>query len=175
MDDRSVRHGLSPCLLLRSVKNVLIHNDFAQLVARLKDTSPDGYLLSGLTKNKYGDRSNAIGKRFGRMKKRLSYGPRHVFHSWRNTIASQIQTAGVPESHTAPLIGHEIQTMTCGGVQQRCRVQCRKACFGQAVLSVKAASAPNGKRSKWKDSKKLVYGLATIQNALTANRPLPQT
>ncbi|SMX24040.1 tyrosine-type recombinase/integrase [Boseongicola aestuarii] len=93
---------------------VPIHRDIAQLVTRLKDTSKDGFLISGLSQNKYGDRSNAIGKRFGRLKNKLGYGPRHVFHSWRNTIASQLQTAGVPESHAAPLIGHEIQTMTYG-------------------------------------------------------------
>lgn len=39
----------------------------------------DVYLLSGLTPNKYGDRSNAIGKRFGHLKKALGFGEKRVF------------------------------------------------------------------------------------------------
>ena len=35
-------------------------------MARLVDQSEDGYVLSGITANKYGDRSNGIGKRFGK-------------------------------------------------------------------------------------------------------------
>ncbi len=47
-----------------AVREVPIHGKLAVSVKRLKKNSTDGYLLSGLTFNKYGDRSNAIGKRF---------------------------------------------------------------------------------------------------------------
>jgi len=54
-------------------REIPIHKNITQLVARLVDTSTDEYLLSGLTFNMYGDRSNAISKRFGRFKKALGY------------------------------------------------------------------------------------------------------
>jgi hypothetical protein len=60
-----------------------IHNEIKQVIARLIDTATGQYLISGLSFNKYGDRSNAIGKRFGRLKTRLEYGPDYGFHSIR--------------------------------------------------------------------------------------------
>ena len=72
-----------------------IHDDIKQLVARLKDESTDGYLISGLTFNQYQDRSNAIGKRFGRLKTSLGYGNDYVFHSFRKGLARQLEAHGV--------------------------------------------------------------------------------
>ena len=80
----------------------------------LKDTSKDGYLLSGLTFNKYGDRSNAIGKRFGRLKSSLGYGSDLVFHSFRRGVATQFENKGVPEVIAARVLGHEFPTMSFG-------------------------------------------------------------
>jgi len=57
--------------------------------------SQDGYLLSGLTFNKYGDRSNAIGKRFGRLKQSLGFSEKKVFHSIRKTVVTLLEDAGV--------------------------------------------------------------------------------
>ena len=91
-----------------------IHDDIKQLVARLKDESTDGYLISGLTFNQYQDRSNAIGKRFGRLKTSLGYGNDYVFHSFRKGLARQLEAHGVPENVSARLLGHEISTMTYG-------------------------------------------------------------
>ena len=54
-------------------REIPIHKNIIQLIDRLVDTSTDEYLLSGLTFNMYGDRSNAISKRFGRFKKALGY------------------------------------------------------------------------------------------------------
>ena len=95
----------------RTVPN---HPHIAQTVARLRETSTDGYLLSGLSFNKYGDRSNAIGKRFGRLKSKCGYGSSLVFHSFRKGVATQLETAGVPENVTARLLGHEFHTMSYG-------------------------------------------------------------
>jgi integrase len=80
----------------------------------LIDKSTNEYLFYNLTKNKYGDRSNAIGKRFGRLKKELGYEKRHVFHSIRKTFTTALEQAGVPESVSADIVGHEKQTMTYG-------------------------------------------------------------
>ena len=84
------------------------------MLYQLKKSSTDGYLLSGLTLNKYGDRSNAIGKQFGRLKKELGYGPDYVFHSLRKGVATQLEANEVPENVAARLLGHEFRTMTYG-------------------------------------------------------------
>jgi integrase len=83
-------------------------------VARLIEISKDGYLLSGLTFNKFGDRSNAVGKRFGRLKQRLGYGPDHVFHSLRKGFATQLENAGQPLNVVARLMGHTQDNQSFG-------------------------------------------------------------
>lgn len=93
---------------------VPIHPRLAPVMRHLCANTEDGYVLSGLTFNKYGDRSNAIGKRFGRLKDALGYDSRLVFHSIRKTVTTLLENAGVPENVTADLVGHEKKTMTYG-------------------------------------------------------------
>lgn len=95
-------------------RTIPIHKHITQLVAQLVDTSIDGFLLSGLTFNKYGDRSNAIGKRFGRLKTKLEYGEDQVFHSFRKGFATQLENASIPLNVSARLMGHEISGETYG-------------------------------------------------------------
>ena len=95
-------------------RDVPIHPNLAETMVRLIEKSKDDYVLSGLTENKYGDRSNAIGKRFGRLKKELEYGPEHVFHSIRKTVITILENKGVPENIVADIVGHEKTTMTYG-------------------------------------------------------------
>ena len=95
-------------------RTVPIHSELRQTMARLVDQSEDGYVLSGLTVDKYGNRSNSIGKRFGRLKASLGFGPQHVFHSIRKTVVTIFENAGVPENVVADIVGHEKQTMTYG-------------------------------------------------------------
>ena len=95
-------------------RDVPIHRELAQTMTRLIDDSADGYVLSGLSVNKYGDRSNAVGKRFGRLKKDLDFGKQHVFHSIRKTVVTILENAGVPENVVADIVGHEKTTMTYG-------------------------------------------------------------
>lgn len=95
-------------------REVPIHATIKDLVAKLKATSTDGYLLTGLTFNKYGDRSNAIGKRFGRLKRSVGFDERYVFHSIRKGVSTQLEQQGVPENVSARLLGHDIPTMTYG-------------------------------------------------------------
>lgn len=96
------------------VREVPIHASIAGLVKRLKATADDEYLLSGLTFNKYGDRSNAIGKRFGRLKTTAGFPATRVFHSIRKTVATQLENAGVAEGIAADILGHEKKTMSYG-------------------------------------------------------------
>jgi integrase len=72
------------------------------------------FVLASLTADKYGDRSPAIGKRFGRLKTALGFGPKHVFHSIRHTVATLLENAGVPEGVSADIIEHDKDTMTYG-------------------------------------------------------------
>ena len=95
-------------------RRVPIHTKLIPVIKRLKDASTDGYILSGLGTNKYGDRSAAIGKRFGRLKTELGFGPGQVFHCIRKTVATMLENAGVAESVAAGILGHDHPTMTFG-------------------------------------------------------------
>ena len=96
------------------IRLVPVHSMLVSDVLRLMDSSQDGYLLSGLTFNKYGDRSNAIGKRFGRLKKSLGFPENKVFHSIRKTVVTLLENAGVSENLTADIVGHEKPRITYG-------------------------------------------------------------
>jgi integrase len=110
------------------IREVPIHRNLRTTIARLKKDSKDGYLLSGLTENKYGDRSNAIGKRFGRLKASLGFGQQHVFHSIRKTFVTLLENAGISENLAADIVGHEKPRLTYGLYS------------GGAEVSVKAAA-----------------------------------
>jgi integrase len=83
------------------------HVRLASVLKRLIGERTTGLVLAGLTENKHGDRSNAIGKEFGYLKQGLGYGPRIVFHSIRKTLATIVEDAGVSENLTADILGHE--------------------------------------------------------------------
>ncbi len=96
------------------VRVVPIHAELQPTMVRLIRDSRDGYVLSGLTFNKYGDRSNAIGKRFGRMKTALGFGDPYVFHSFRKSVVTILENAGVSENVVADIVGHEKPRITYG-------------------------------------------------------------
>lgn len=108
------------CLLIENAKTeagnrkVPIHPRLHRLVRNLIKESKDEYLLGGLSRTKYGNRSNAIGKRFGRLKEDLGFGPEKVFHSIRKTVTTLLENAGVPEGVAADILGHEKATITYG-------------------------------------------------------------
>ena len=109
-----LEHVTNTVLQIRDAKtdsgdrDVPIHAELRQLVTRLIDDGTDGYLLSGLTFNKYGDRSNAIGKRFGRLKTKLGFDGRFVFHSLRKSFITKLERAEVAPASIARVVGHEI-------------------------------------------------------------------
>lgn len=94
------------------VREVPIHSELGQTMARLVDQSTDGYVLSGLKPNKNGDRGDALGKRFTRLKREMGFGDRHVFHSIRGTVITMLERAGVPEGTVQDVVGHERSTLT---------------------------------------------------------------
>jgi integrase len=79
---------------------VPIHRAILPVIKSLigQRNDPTGRLLAKLKPNKYGDYSNAIGKRFGRLKKAMGYDGRYVFHSLRKTVTTQLRAAGVAHS-----------------------------------------------------------------------------
>jgi integrase len=95
-------------------RDIPIHRELTQSMARLIESSKDGYALSGLTLTKYGARSNGIGKRFSRLKSELGFGQNHVFHSIRKTVVTILENAGIAENIVADIVGHEKKTMTYG-------------------------------------------------------------
>lgn len=95
-------------------REVPIHSALLPVVQRLVKASDDGYLLSGLTFNKYDDRSNAIGKRFGRLKASLGFSDAHTFHSLRATLITLLENAGISENLAADIVGHEKPRITYG-------------------------------------------------------------
>jgi integrase len=124
------------------VREVPIHPALRPLVLRLKENSTDGYLLSGLTFNKYGDRSNAIGKRFGRLKTALGFTGSYVFHSLRKTVVTLLEDAGVSENLAADIVGHEKPRITYGlysggaSLKTKAEALARVSYVGVALLRV---------------------------------------
>jgi integrase len=96
------------------VREVPIHESLLPTMRRLIGKRSDGYILAHLKPNKFGDRSNAIGKRFGRLKRRAGFGKAHVFHSIRKTVVTQLENAGVSENLAADIVGHEKPRITYG-------------------------------------------------------------
>ena len=118
-------------------RTVPIHPHIAQTVARLVNTSTDGYLLPGLTLNKYGARSDAIGKRFGRLKVSLGYGPDYVFHSLRKGFATQLENANVPVTVVARLMGHEVEGQSFGNYSDGLALEGLKEAIGHLDWSLR--------------------------------------
>ncbi|MDD1975215.1 tyrosine-type recombinase/integrase [Pseudomonas tussilaginis] len=94
------------------IRVVPVHPALTQIVERLKNDSKDGYLIPSDSKNKYGIRSDALSKAFGRLKEANGYGPQHVFHSIRKTVITQLHRAGVQGPLIAELVGHETGIVT---------------------------------------------------------------
>ena len=95
---------------------VPIHPNLASMISKKIEhlNDDDAYIFKTLRKNKYCKRTDALGKRFGRLKEALGFGERYVFHSIRKTVTTLLEQAGVAEGITADIVGHEKQTMTYG-------------------------------------------------------------
>ncbi len=97
-------------------REIPIHKEIQQVVERLKQTSNDGYLISGLSSNNAdGNRAKGMSHKFSRLKSGLGFTKkRHAFHSFRASLANRFENAGVPENFAARIIGHAVVTMTYG-------------------------------------------------------------
>lgn len=96
------------------IREVPVHPSLEGAIKRLTDAAGDGFLLDGSDEGAFGKRSDALGKRFGKLKTALGFGPQHVFHSIRKTVVSQLEQAGVNENTTADIVGHDKPRITYG-------------------------------------------------------------
>lgn len=119
------------------VRTVPIHGELATTIKRLVKGSTDGYLLAGLRPNKNGDRGDVLGKRFTRLKRAQGFGARHTFHSWRGTVITILEHAGVPEGTVQDVVGHERSTLTGSTYSGKSTFEMRRAAL--AKLSYPAA------------------------------------
>lgn len=91
-----------------SIRKVPIHPMIKGMVSKLKETSSDGYLISGLSRGGEDDKRNQIvGKRFGYLKTKLGYkGRETVLHSFRHNLTTAMYNAGVPREIAKGITGH---------------------------------------------------------------------
>jgi integrase len=82
----------------------------------LEHVAGQEYLFPGLPPaGPDGKRSWLASKAFTRHRRKLGLGrPGIVFHSLRNTVATVLHNAGVPEVEAAALLGHTVPTMSYG-------------------------------------------------------------
>jgi len=90
------------------MRKIPIHSMLAEPLLLMVKESTDGYVISGLvSNNKYGIRSDPIGKRFGRLKSSLGFGQRHVFHSIKKTVTTIMEKADVRADVILDIVGHK--------------------------------------------------------------------
>ena len=97
------------------IHSVILEAGFLEYCERLREDGQQ-YLFPSLGQpDKDGRRSSYMSKRFGRYwKKRIVKRARLGFHSFRSTVATKLESAGIPESNAARLLGHKLNTMTYG-------------------------------------------------------------
>ena len=95
---------------------VPIHPEIQELVRALITDSTDGYLVSGVrSKGGKDRRADVLGKRYGRLVRNdCQLPPTKVFQCFRNTVATKLERARVPENIAADILGHDKATMTYG-------------------------------------------------------------
>lgn len=111
-----------------AARTIPVHPALAPTLARLIGGRKDGHVFADMGTSKYGDRSGAVSKRFGRLKKSAGFGEEYVYHSIRKTVATMLENAGVSENVAADILGHEKPRITYGLYS------------GGATLEVKAAA-----------------------------------
>ena len=121
VDNVVITDGIT-CLKIEGTKTeagnriVPVHPEIQGLVETLMTESTDGHLVSGVRSTGGKDRrADVLGKRFGRLVRNDCQLPdTKVFHCFRNTVATKLESAGVPENIAADIVGHEKPTMTYG-------------------------------------------------------------
>ena len=95
-----------------SKRVVPIHPSLLATVDRLCEDSADTFLIPADSADKYGKRSHAISKAFGRLRTAAGFSKLHVFHSFRHTVVTALIRADVPDAMAKELVGHENGSVT---------------------------------------------------------------
>lgn len=95
-----------------SKRVVPIHPGLLAVVDRLRKDSTDTFLIPAESADKYGKRSHAISKAFGRLRTAAGFSKLHVFHSFRHTVVTELIRADVPDALAKELVGHETGSVT---------------------------------------------------------------
>lgn len=95
-----------------SKRVVPIHKSLLSAVDRLLEDTLDTFLIPTQSANRYGHRSHAISKAFGRLRTTAGFSKLHVFHSFRHTVITELIRADVPDALAKELVGHETGSVT---------------------------------------------------------------
>lgn len=95
-----------------SKRVVPIHPSLLLTIDRLREDSTDTFLIPAESADKYGKRSHAISKAFGRLRTAAGFSKLHVFHSFRHTVVTELIRADVPDALAKELVGHETGSVT---------------------------------------------------------------
>lgn len=97
------------------IREVPIHSKLLPTIKRLKEQSTDGYLMTELPSDKYDKRSGVMSKRFGILKTKLGFSSRvYTAHSFRATLVTMLENAGITENLAADIVGHKKPRITYG-------------------------------------------------------------
>lgn len=94
-------------------RKVPIHSHIKDLIEHYQKNNPnDEYLFPSPAGNKYGNRSDALSKRFGRHKTALGFGSEYVFHSLRKSLITELQRNNVDPLTITSIVGHKTNSIT---------------------------------------------------------------
>ncbi|SVB53306.1 uncharacterized protein METZ01_LOCUS206160 [marine metagenome] len=95
-----------------SQRIIPIHPVLKPLVERFMDSKEEVYLIKGIKSGGYDNkRSWNFQKKLGRLRKKIGMPEGVVFHSLRNTFATQMENLDIPMNHISQLMGHEDSNM----------------------------------------------------------------
>lgn len=97
-------------------RTVPIHSKLLPIYKRRLGTTygPNRCLFPGNDATKGGNRLNALGQQFSKLKTKLGFDRLHVFHSFRSTLINRLENAGIPESTAKLIVGHKRNDITYG-------------------------------------------------------------
>ncbi|MNQ77976.1 Tyrosine recombinase XerC [compost metagenome] len=95
-----------------SKRVVPIHPSLLSTIDRLCEDTTDTFLIPTDSGDKYGKRSHAASKAFGRLRKKAGFSLLHVFHSFRHTVVTHLVRADVPDPLAKELVGHREGSVT---------------------------------------------------------------
>lgn len=91
---------------------VPVHQDIAQIVARLLDTSKDGYLIPSPSLNKYDQRQAYYSKKFRPVLTALGFPSGFGFHELRKLFITEAERSKVHDNSLKRMVGHSIPGLT---------------------------------------------------------------